>query len=324
MEKETKKPKYRLNTRAVLRNRGRIAARRILSMLPTSITEEHYQESLIKYDRRAGSYVDALDSDHRCFGVFDGDPKDVVYRSIIDAHLSWLADTIVIGRLTDVRSILEVGAGELTTIVPLVERLKSAGVVGHACELSWSRLHVGQAFFSERGYTLESLASGSVLELPYADSSFDCVLVHYCLEELSGYQEAALKELMRVSRRYVIAIEASYELGNKHQRRKLYSRQWNLELMPAIRRNKWKLIEHSLVPFCNDAYHHGAIHLLEKDAKSSSGFANHEVRCPRCKGELVNDDSFLFCGSCSLLYPVVKGIPIVLSGNAIVASRYMG
>ena len=50
------------------------------------------------------------------------------------------------------------------------------------------------------------------------------------------------------------------------------------------------------------------------------------LRCSQCKGELLffedgdsaakKQDSFLFCGSCMLCYPVDEGIPVMIIEDA--------
>lgn len=165
-----------------------------------------------------------------------------------------------------------------------------------------------------------------MLQLPYKDNSFDCVLTHYALEELSGYQEKAIRELVRISKRYVIIIEASFELGNKHEKRKLINRNWNLEIIPCIKSNNWRLIKHSLIPYCHDAYHHGGIHIIEKNTIASdisrNKFKNDIFCCPSCNGKIENVKSFFKCAECSLVYPSSENIPIFLTDKGIIASKF--
>ena len=100
-------------------------------------------------------------------------------------------------------------------------------------------------------------------------------------------------------------IEASYELGNKYQKRKLFNRKINLEIIPSIKSNGWRLIKHALVPYGADAYHHGAIHILEKETsisnKSKTFIDGNIFCCPRCKYEIEYIKSFCKCSNCSLV-----------------------
>ncbi|MDR2114272.1 MAG: Trm112 family protein [Bifidobacteriaceae bacterium] len=41
------------------------------------------------------------------------------------------------------------------------------------------------------------------------------------------------------------------------------------------------------------------------------------LRCPQCKGQLVDAPGRLVCGSCRLSYPFRDGIPALLAGRAV-------
>lgn len=331
MTHSTDNRKYTYNSRMFL-NILRIYLRKLVEKLPSTITGRHYLSSLIKYDRRAGTYIndykmgETLETSPIYRSAYDGEVKDVKFKIVNEAHLKWLANTVIEGMLDNVNSVIEIGAGELTTIAPLKSYFTNPDIKIYASELAWSRLKVGRDFFTAKNLAPNSLSAASVLELPYRDNSFDCVLAHYFLEELSGYQEQAIKELLRISRKYVVMIEASYELGNKLQKRKLRTRRWNLEIMPAIKRNHWNLIEHKLVPYCHDIHHHGALFIIEKDHPVGQSHAAApknpgQVCCPICHGKLNKYGSFLKCEGCSLAFPVLDGIPVMTTGNAIVASK---
>ena len=108
-------------------------------------------------------------------------------------HLNWLSSEIKnLG--TSNSSLLEVGAGEFTTLIPVAQLINDTSLEIHASELSWSRCRVGIDFAKSLGVKISSITSASVLELPYPDNCFDIVYTHCCLEELGGYEKEALKE----------------------------------------------------------------------------------------------------------------------------------
>ena len=332
MKKEIDLHKYRLNFRHIIINRLRVFLRKILAKLPISIRGEHYLVSLKKYDKRAGSYIEmwkkTLSDDKSPLfeASYEGEIKKIKYSVIQNAYFKWLANTIIEKDLSKISNLIEIGAGELTTISSLKTFFKNKNIDIHASELSWSRINLGQKFFSKRNIKFASLSVASMLQLPYKDNSFDCVLTHYALEELTGYQEKAIRELVRISKKYVIIIEASFELGNKHQKRKLFNRNWNLEIIPSIKSNNWRLIKHSLVPYCHDPYHHGAIHIIEKDKValdiSKNKFKNDIFCCPSCNGKIEHVKSFFKCAECFVVYPSLENIPIFLTDKGIIASKF--
>lgn len=331
MKKKIVPNKYKLNLRLIIINRLRVFLRKILEKLLISIRGEHYLISLKKYDKRAGTYIDVwktLSDDNSPLweASYRGEIKKIKYSVVQNAHYKWLANTIIEKDLKNISNLIEIGAGELTTISSLKTFFKNKNINIHASELSWSRINLGQEFFRKRNIIFSSVSVASMLQLPYKDNSFDCVLTHYALEELSGYQEKAIRELIRISKRYVILIEASFELGNKYQKRKLFNRNWNLEIIPSIKSNNWNLIKHTLVPYCPDAYHHGAIHIIEKEAvdldTSKNKFKNNFFCCPSCKGEIEHVKSFFKCTRCSVVFPSLENIPVFLTDKGIIASKF--
>jgi uncharacterized protein YbaR (Trm112 family) len=40
-----------------------------------------------------------------------------------------------------------------------------------------------------------------------------------------------------------------------------------------------------------------------------------QLACPACLGELHAEESQLICGSCGRIYPIVDGIPVLISGE---------
>ena len=264
-------------------------------------------------------YRDNLVSNETANVIIDGEHKVARRRDALHAHLDWLANEFC---KLDVRdsSLLEVGAGELTTLAPVAGRISEPTLAVHASELSWSRCRIGRDFANSLGVNLSSLTSASVTALPFASNSIDFVYTHFCLEELAGYEREAVKELFRVARRAVLLIEASYELGSLPQRRKLRNRCWNVGLLSAVKSLGYRIIRHELLPFSADPFHHGSIIQIEKTTTDPK--PSFVLVCPRCKSELRRDKVVYFCGACQVVFPILDGIPVFIHNNAVIASYY--
>lgn len=222
---------------------------------------------------------------------------------------------------TNNASILEVGAGELTTLIPLAKLINDNSLKIHASELSWSRCRVGIDFAKSEGINLDSITVASVTALPYPDNCFDIVYTSCCLEELGGYEKEALSELIRVTNRDLILIEASYELGSKEQRTKLFNRRWNIKLLSVAKSLGHKLIKHELTPYWVDQGHHASIIHIRKNINSQK--TCFKLISPLSKKDLQKDDTVYFCKSSGIAYPIIQGIPIFLENNGIIASKYL-
>ena len=316
--------KYKLNIVSVLKNSLRIYIRKIISKLPESLRSFEYSSALRKYDKRAGNYVktyqESLKEEVIVDGIIDGHPKRVFMKEAYHKHLNWLSSEIKnLG--TSNSSLLEVGAGEFTTLIPVAQLINDTSLEIHASELSWSRCRVGIDFAKSLGVKISSITSASVLELPYPDNCFDIVYTHCCLEELGGYEKEALKELIRITNRDLILIEASYELGSKKQKTKLFNRRWNVNLFSAAKDLGHKLIKHELTPYWVDQGHHASIIHIKKLTDASK--SPYKLVCPETKQDLDKDERFYFCRTTGIAYPILQGVPIFLKTNGIVASKYL-
>ena len=95
-----------------------------------------------------------------------------------------------------VNSILDVGCGEGFTL----NRLKENGI---GKELEGLEYLKDAIELGKKTYPAIKITQGTIYELPYMDNSFDLVLCTEVLEHLDE-PEKALKELVRVSKKYLV------------------------------------------------------------------------------------------------------------------------
>jgi ubiquinone/menaquinone biosynthesis C-methylase UbiE len=103
--------------------------------------------------------------------------------------------------------ILEVGAGE-GSILSHLDRM-GFGREYHALEISNS----GVRAIQERGIaSLKDARPFNGYEIPYADDSFDAVVLFHVLEHVE-YERALLREVRRVAPRHIIEVPLDYHFG---------------------------------------------------------------------------------------------------------------
>ncbi len=95
-----------------------------------------------------------------------------------------------------VDSILDVGCGEGFTL----HRLKMRGIGSKLEGIEYSKAAIE---LGKKTYPDIKITEGSIYELPYEDNTFDLVLCTEVLEHLED-PEKALKELVRVSKKYLV------------------------------------------------------------------------------------------------------------------------
>ena len=217
--------------------------------------------------------------------------------------------------------VLEVGAGEMTTLVPLALRLEDLGLLFSAVELSWSRIAMGREFATESGITLEYALAGDALGLPFPNDSFDLVYTSHCLEQIPLGLEQAAKELLRVSRGWVACMEPSYELGHPQQRQRMKYKHYATRLDQVFRSLGYGLERHELIPHDLSPDNRSALYLTHTCETDTHAVQDPSPTCPRCIVVLQDLSDVMFCPKCHNAYPVLEGIPCLCPEHGVLASR---
>ena len=200
-------------------------------------TEQQVRE---KYDGMAGSYV-------KRYNAQTHKRNEYVCRHIL--------------RPLSYSSILEVGAGELTTLAPILE---CSNEPHRACalDLSQKRLLAGREFAKHMEIPI-TIVAGTGTTLPFPNSSFDVVFTSHCLEQMERYKKQIIAELCRVARRYVVMIEPSYELGGIRQKLHTLTRGYVRGIPKTVDSLGHSLCEHYLIPFNSNPRNKSALHMIK-------------------------------------------------------------
>ncbi len=281
--------------------------------------------TLKKYDRMAGAYVaayeEAQSENPRRLAVYDNEIQFVSVKELQEAIIQNIVGQIFRPLELKNCTLLEVGAGELTTLVPLAKSAPWISSIS-ALELSWSRITVGKRFAEAQGVTPEHLVCGTACHLPFSNASFDVVFTCHCLEQANFDKYQILSELNRVARSYVVMLEPSWELGDKHQKRRIESKGFLRKLDAAIDKMGCNLVRHELLPHAGSPYNRTAAYVIKKGGATDIAMQDDVLACPHCRSTVVRHGDFYFCRFCGHLYPIVAGIPCMHPSNAILATRY--
>lgn len=268
-------------------------------------TQQNSTEAiLVSYDLQSGSYTQALENPD--------------YREKHERYTAALA--AVLGPL-DGDSLLEAGVGEATTLCNTVAKLRRQPREIHGFDISWSRIAYARRF--ARGFNFQpTLSTGDLFHIPAPDSSFDIVFTSHALEPNHGRERDALAELARVSRKWVALFEPSYELGSPEARARIEAHGYIRGLPEVARELGLEVVEHRLIEVTYNPLNPTALLLLRKSAgdtaETAPGFG-----CPVCRRQLAPVRGQFFCAPCSLVFPVIDGIPCLLPGNGILASAFL-
>ena len=297
---------------------------KVLSLLPTSIrTSNHVLE---KYDAKAGAYIDQIQLAYKepfiikanYYGVVQNIKSNIFFTEVVKYVKQHIFD-----RLEEkAESVIEIGAGERTTLARVVASLEDVPQKIGALDISWSRLKVGRDYAESMGVNINNFIVGDLFSLPLRDEAYDIVYTHYALEQSPHRNEAALSELLRIAKNYLILIEPAYELGDFAERLNILKRDYIRGLPKTIKCMGLDLIHYERVsvgPYDNCA----AVYVIKKEKYNKKNIVNiNDYICPKSKEILLEIDGFLYARNAGLVYPILDGIPCLLPNHSILASKY--
>lgn len=260
---------------------------------------EHSNDStaiLYSYDLQAGSYIDALN-----------DPDYVAFKSRRAAIVAQLVDSV------KPASLLDVGTGEGTSLLPLLQQLSRVPPAVLAFDLSLSRVlyarnHLGDAV---------RLFVADMLHIPMADHSIDVVVTYHAAEPNGGRESDIIKELLRITRRRLIMMEPSYELGTPTTKNRIERLHYVRGLPDAIRTLGHSLARHELLESWRPDNQTGLI-VVDKEPR---GVADLRFHSPISGSPLEERDGYLYSTEDGFVFPKIDGVPCLNPENAVLATR---
>jgi len=259
------------------------------------------QDILISYDFQAGTYAKMADG---------------FYKEHNANYTKALAQEII--KLGETRSILEVGVGE-ATILGNVSRYLPAGIAYGGFDISWSRILWAKKYLLKLGVEA-FLCTGDLFNSPFADSSIDVIYTSHSLEPNGGREEEALKELYRITNKYLILLEPSYELADVAGKKRMDDNGYIKDIKRVILNLGYDLVEDRPFDFSVRDSNPTALHIIRKNGSAKS---MHEITpaCPVAKKTLTEGEDHFFSKESFLSYPKIKSIPCLAPFNAVLTSK---
>lgn len=274
--------------------------------------KEHSAEGLdslsaisISYDLQAGTYTRFAD-------------ENAGYK---EEQASFLAQ--IIRSLSPFNSIVEAGVGECTTLANVLNRLDGNVVdLAMGFDISWSRLKYGRAYCERMGQHAVGLFAGNLFEIPLLDDSADIVYTFHSIEPNGGREQEALRELYRVARKYVVLCEPAYDFADAAGRDRMRSHGYACDLYPAVQALGYKVLDHRPFGLSFNQLNPTGLTIIEKSATPHDQTSSRPYACPISRTPLIEHPDCFF-SPCSLLaYPLIGGIPYLLSTHAVIATHF--
>ncbi|HEX6911933.1 MAG TPA: methyltransferase domain-containing protein [Longimicrobium sp.] len=259
------------------------------------------------YDLQAGSYIRRLE-------------RDPAYDDLMERY------TASVARLLDglgPASLMEAGVGEATILGKVVTKLARRPETVLGFDISWSRVAYGRRHARGRGLR-PHLFLGDLSRIPLEDGSVDVVYTSHSIEPNRGREREMITELHRVARRWLVLLEPSNELGSEETRAHIEKHRYCTDLGRHARELGLDVVEHRLFDFCHAAHNQTALLVIRKgggDAAPAEGGPRYA--CPHCRGPLTHAKGNYYCPADLTVFPVVDGVPCLLAGHGILASKYL-
>lgn len=249
----------------------------------------------IIYDLQSGTYTEALKNFSKFKTKFSDEIADNLKKY-----------------MNSLNSMIDVGTGELTTLIPIISTL-DVSLELFATDISWSRLTWAKHNALKNNLNVQLVAS-EMSSIPLPDNSVDAILTIHAMEPNGGRTENILNEFMRVTRKYLFLIEPDYEIASQSQRDRMERLDYIKDLTSTINRLGLNLVEKKEIENNSNPLNCASFFVIEK----VNSFCNEPLWvCPLTKKPLMkNFDSSWMETDSGIYYPILKGIPLLRCKDA--------
>ena len=281
----------------------------ILSYIKQSKGLEHNTSDAIaiSYDLQAGSYVEFTKNNPE----YENE-RATTYSEILN-------------NLGGFKSIIEVGIGDGTTFLNIIRKLKQRDIAYGGFDISYSRVKCCQKHLKENGIEDSVVFMGDLFHSPIKSNSVDIVYTNHALEPNGMNEKNALKELYRITKKYLVLFEPYFESTNASTREHIVKHGYVKNLYSTAIELGYKVIECREIFSDNITGNNTGLLLIEKKCQDDAvdSEANIELACSVTGESLKPVKGNYYSQESLLLYPVVDEVPCLLPGNAIIATHYL-
>ena len=267
---------------------------------------------MLSYDLQSGSYIQSITKD----------PFVAEQHRISANKLAQVLD-----RLRP-DSFLDAGIGEATMACSVLNAMKRPPRHRYGFDVALSRLLYGQIWSRKQGQPNLKLFQGSLLAIPILADTFDVVFTNHAIEPNRDKEREILAELYRVSRRYLVLREPSWQFGDDASRAWIEHHRYIKDIPDALRDLGYEVVEHA--PFGEgdaNPRNRSALTIVEKRDRDlgtvpTTPFPESPYASPFAKTPLVVTGEALYSDDDALVFPIISGIPCLLGESGIFSTHY--
>jgi uncharacterized protein YbaR (Trm112 family) len=161
-----------------------------------------------------------------------------------------------------------------------------------------------------------------LFEIPLEDNSVDVVYTSHSLEPNGGREEDAIRELMRIARKAVVLIEPIYEFADVQGKARMTKHGYVKGLKDLAVKLGANVVDYRPLNYIANPLNPSGVILIEMNVEKTSATTAVSWRCPLTHTKLIVDEAGYYSSEIGIVYPVLAGIPLLQTSNAIVASAF--
>jgi ubiquinone/menaquinone biosynthesis C-methylase UbiE len=257
---------------------------------------------MISYDYQAGTYTRFAQQNW----------------SYLDEYTEAIVN--ILSGLNSFGSIMEVGVGEATLMNPLMQKIDPEGrLAKFGFDISWSRTRYAVQNSEAFGNRIK-LFMADLFQIPLPDNSVDVVYTSHSLEPNGGFEKEALRELYRVAAQYIVLLEPDYESASSEGRERMLKHGYVRDLpFHALELGYDVTMHRPFDTFINPLNPTG-LTLIRKVRQEE--LVKPDYVCPVTKTPLVRYGEAYFSEQTGLIYPIIAGIPCLISSASILGVHF--
>jgi hypothetical protein len=259
------------------------------------------EDILISYDFQAGSYIRFTN-------------ENPGYNN---SYTQAIAN--VLNDIGSFKSVLEVGAGEATTLANVATKLKSKPPTLMGFDISWSRIMCGRQYLKEKNVDA-SLFVGDLFYIPLPDNSVDILYTSHSLEPNGGKEKEALAELYRVAKNYIVLLEPTNEFANDEGKERMKRNGYVQNLKKHIAELNYDLVVCKPFEISGNPLNPTGLYVIKKGEGTSQKTVPY--CCPISKKELTEYDDHFFSPESLISYPKIMGIPCLCASYGVLTTKH--
>jgi len=280
----------------------------ISSYLKNKLNIAYNSDKIIEfsYDLQAGSYQNTW-----------ANPE---LQELYKLYTKEIADTIL-STLTPT-SVLEAGVGEATTFCGVLDNLPK-NIESYGFDISYSRISFAKKWIEEKKVENVNICIGNLFDIPFLDSSIDVVYTYHSIEPNGGNEETILKELYRVTKKYLILFEPDYEGTTKENKARMDSFVYCKDLKKTALKLGYNIVSEKKFINNLNANNPTLVTIIKKNTENQAQEIKDIYACPKYKTplKLYKKSQAYYSEKSLLMYPIIDDIPCLRIENGILASK---